>query len=97
MRSGYPLLIWAARYGSNRRRNDGIASDYLPTATGFRVYLSVPYNLTPATANAYRWHIQWTAASTTRSYYYAGTMRVAMRQGSKVYFLHGDVRHEAAG
>ncbi len=70
--------------------NDGITSIYFPAAAGFRVYLSVPSNLTPATANAYRWHIQWTAASTTRSYYYAGSTRVAMRQGSGVYFLHGD-------
>ena len=33
----------------------------------------------------------------TTTYYYAGSQRVAMRQGNVVSYLHGDVRHEVAG
>lgn len=39
----------------------GATSIYYPTATGFRVYVrwSDAASLTPATANANQWHINW--------------------------------------
>ena len=36
-------------------------------------------------------------AGVATTYYYAGATRVAMRQGSSVYYIHADVRHEVAG
>jgi len=39
----------------------GATSIYLPTPTGFRVYIKWVDGsvLTPATANSYGWHINW--------------------------------------
>jgi hypothetical protein len=41
----------------------GATSIYVPTPTGFRVYVRFPdgRSLTPAFANQYQWHINWIA------------------------------------
>jgi hypothetical protein len=35
-------------------------------------------------------YFEWVSASVTRTYYYAGSVRVAERVGSTVYYLFGD-------
>jgi hypothetical protein len=39
----------------------GATSIYNPSATGFRTPLHFPYNITPAQANAWNWHMNWIA------------------------------------
>jgi RHS repeat-associated protein len=74
----------------------GMTSIYLPTATGFRVYIRDWSNsvLTPTQAQSNNWHVNWLAVtgSTTivRKYYYAGNQRVAMRENGALRWLLGD-------
>ncbi|MFP5247262.1 MAG: hypothetical protein ACLGH0_11260 [Thermoanaerobaculia bacterium] len=59
--SGTPLYFTSIGGNSSHWATTGATSIYLPSATGFRVYVrwvdGAP--LTPATANGYQWHINW--------------------------------------
>ena len=61
--TGTPLYFTSLGGASSHWATTGATSIYLPTATGFRVYVrwvdGLP--LTPATANAHGWHINWLA------------------------------------
>ena len=59
--AGIPIYTTSLGGVSQHWTTTGATSIYLPTATGFRVYVrwadGAP--LTPATANANHWHICW--------------------------------------
>lgn len=42
-------------------KTTGATSVYIPTATGFRVYIARQEGITPTQANQWQWHINWTA------------------------------------
>jgi hypothetical protein len=58
-----PIYITSLGGMSGHWRTTGATSIYLPTPTGFRVYirLSDGESLTPALANQLGWHINWIA------------------------------------
>lgn len=56
-----PVYITSIGGATSHWATTGASSIYLPTPTGFRVYVRWVDNspLTPATANSYGWHINW--------------------------------------
>jgi hypothetical protein len=58
-----PIYITSLGGISNHWRTTGATSIYIPTPTGFRVYVRWAGGglLTPAVANQYGWHINWIA------------------------------------
>lgn len=58
-----PIYITSLGGAGNHWRTTGATSIYLPTPTGFRVYVrwAIGGPLTPAVANQYQWHINWIA------------------------------------
>ena len=56
-----PAYITSLGGNSSHWATTGATSIYLPTATGFRVYVkwSDGSALTPAQANGFQWHINW--------------------------------------
>jgi RHS repeat-associated protein len=84
-----PLYLTSLGGTTNHWTAKGATSIYLPTPTGFRVYLNYP-GITPALANAYSWHLKWQAVPLVRTYYFAGSQRVAMRQGGWVTYFASD-------
>lgn len=61
--TGTPVYVTSIGGTSSHWATTGATSVYLPTATGFRVYVKWSDNspLTPATANGFQWHINWIA------------------------------------
>lgn len=61
--TGTPVYVTSLGGGSSHWATTGGTSVYLPTATGFRIYVKWSDNspLTPATANGLQWHINWIA------------------------------------
>lgn len=59
--SGTPEYFTSIGGNSCHWATTGASSVYLPTATGFRVYIrwSDGNTLTPAQANSWQWHINW--------------------------------------
>lgn len=53
-----PLYFTSLGGSDNHSVATGATSIYVPTATGFRVYVHSP-GITPALANQYGWHINW--------------------------------------
>lgn len=58
-----PIYITSIGGNTNHWSTTGATSIYLPTPTGFRVYVryATGGSLTPAEANQYGWHINWIA------------------------------------
>ncbi|MGB8190774.1 MAG: hypothetical protein WCF67_02590 [Chitinophagaceae bacterium] len=59
--SSAPVYLTSIGGTSSHWSTTGATSIYLPTATGFRIYVRWvdAASLTPATANAFGWHINW--------------------------------------
>lgn len=59
--SSVPVYITSIGGNSSHWATTGATSVYLPTTTGFRVYVKWSDNspLTPAQANSFQWHINW--------------------------------------
>lgn len=61
--TGTPVYVTSLGGNNAHWATTGATSIYLPTATGFRVYVrrwdSTP--ITPAQANGWQWHINWIA------------------------------------
>jgi hypothetical protein len=55
-----PLYFTSIGGESGHWASTGATSIYTPTATGFRVYVRYP-GITPAVANQYGWHLNWSA------------------------------------
>lgn len=66
----------------------GATAIYFPTATGFRVYVRHGGAITPATANSWGWHINWSAVgnnkTVVRKSYDAGNQRIAPRENGSL-------------
>jgi RHS repeat-associated protein len=94
--SSTPHYLTSLGGDSGHWATTGATSIYVPTATGFRVYVRRPGvgAVTAANAQAWGWHVNWLAVSgnTTlvRKYYYAGATRVAMRENGALRWLLGD-------
>jgi hypothetical protein len=56
-----PLYLTSIGGASGHWQSTGATSIYLPSPTGFRVYISYP-GITPTLANQYGWHLNWQAA-----------------------------------
>lgn len=56
-----PVYITSLGGDSSHWATTGATSVYVPTATGFRVYVrwSDGHPITPAEANGFKWHINW--------------------------------------
>ncbi|SEA38201.1 hypothetical protein SAMN05660964_01454 [Thiothrix caldifontis] len=56
-----PVYITSLGGDSSHWATTGATSVYVPTATGFRVYVrwSDGRPITPAEANGFKWHINW--------------------------------------
>lgn len=61
--TGTPVYVTSIGGNSSHWATTGATSIYLPTATGFRVYVKWANNnpLTPVQANGWQWHINWIA------------------------------------
>jgi len=59
--TGTPLYFTSIGGNSNHWATTGATSIYLPTATGFRVYVRYANSgaITPDQANSLQWHINW--------------------------------------
>jgi hypothetical protein len=59
--TGTPVYITSIGGNSSHWATTGATSIYMPTATGFRVYVRWADGspLTPAQANGFGWHINW--------------------------------------
>jgi len=74
----------------------GATAIYTPGSNNFSDYVRYwdGSALTPATANANQWHINWVAVANqvtvVRKYYYAGNQRIALREDNVLRWLLGD-------
>jgi hypothetical protein len=59
--TGAPLYFTSIGGNSSHWATTGATSVYLPTATGFRIYVRWDDGgpITPAQANGFQWHINW--------------------------------------
>jgi hypothetical protein len=91
-----PLYMTSLGGDTNHYVTTGATSIYLPTSTGFRIYINQS-GITPALANQFKWHINFVAVMPNanvgvgvRKYYSAGGARVAMREDGLLRFLLTD-------
>lgn len=59
----FPIYITSIGGNSSHWATTGATSVYMPTATGFRIYIrwANGASITPAMANQWEWHINWIA------------------------------------